>query len=143
MEQNENEEERLKQEYPLLLARLYEILEHTPHVMGHHGGNGAEFRIEDVVELIFDGEEAIKLMPEGRVYDYTVLAPEKYYAPTTREQIKSIIGGNGKVPQWIKYTRQSELSDSEMPTGEVVCNHTLRINYQNSEVQRRLNHAAT
>ena len=119
------------------LNKLYSVLEDKPRIAGDHDGNKSSHIQKDVIELVYK-DETIKLKQEGRIYDYVVLAPEKYQAPTTREQIDSIIDEKGKQPSMIRYTLCHDFYDSKIADVGLRLEYKVAKGFDDEEVQKRL-----
>ena len=87
---------------------------------------------------MFGDGEISRLRVTGRVYDYIVGAPEKYSAPTSKEQIKTIVKNKGILPVKIKYTSHIGFNDPKQPQQLKLSEASVEIDYLNEEVQKRL-----
>ena len=131
-------ERMLREQRGDLKERLYHVLETTPRISGHHNGSNDYLEHEEIVKLVFGDGEISRLRVTGRVYDYIVGAPEKYSAPTSKEQIKTIVKNKGILPVKIKYTSHIGFNDPEHPQKLVLSEASVEVDYLDEEVQKRI-----
>lgn len=131
-------ERMLQEQRGDLKEKLYHVLETTPRINGHHNGSNDYLEHEEVVKLVFGNGVVARLQVTGRVYDYISNAPEKYSAPTSKEQIRKIVEDKWMHPVKIKYTSHIGFNDPEHPQKLVLSEASVEVDYLDEEVQKRL-----
>lgn len=98
-----------------LREKLKKLWDRSPFINGWR--DGAEEDIaEEMVELCFADGTKISLQNSGSVYDYILLARERYVSASTAEQVRAIVQRENRAPPEVSYyvrisdgTRKDEL----------------------------------